>query len=389
MRRRELLRLSAAAGLGLWLPRATRAAGSSAWPGRHLVLVQLDGGNDGLNTVVPFADPAYRRLRPRLGLSTDEVLRLDERLGLHSALEPLMTSWEKRDLAIALGVGYPEPNRSHFRSTDIVESGSGSETTLSEGWLTRLLADEPAPSSAIASGILLGGDRPGVLTGAPDPVALSRPQRLTRRAKRLEEPGDAPGGNPALAHLLGVQDRLRSAAGRVEALLGKAPAALSGFPRSRFATQLELAARLLGAGLDAPVLVARLGGFDTHANQAGTHRRLLGELAEGLAAFRASLIAQGTWDRVLVMTYSEFGRRAKENGSGGTDHGTAAPWLLMGGRVRGGLVGTQPSLIELDGGDLRHGLDFRRLHATAARGFFGLEAPSIDRRFRALDVLKV
>ena len=221
-------------------PDAASANVLGEWWRRTLVLVELEGGNDGLNTVVPFADAAYYRLRPKLAIKRERVIQADERLGFNAALEPLMPWWRRCQMAVVLGVGYPQPNLSHFRSVEIWETASESEEYLDSGWVA--------------------------------------------------------------------------------------------------------------------------------------------QLASGLAAFAHSMETAGLWDRVLVMTYSEFGRRAGENGSAGTDHGTAAPHLMMGGRIRGGFYGEQPPLDGLADGNLAHRVHFRRLYATVAREWWGLEAPAIAER---------
>ncbi|WP_250513084.1 DUF1501 domain-containing protein [Caballeronia sp. INDeC2] len=278
---------------------AHSGSGSSV---RVLVLVDLDGGNDGLNTVIPFADPRYRELRPNLAISNDQALTLDERTALHPSLSPLMSAWRANDLAIVQGVGYGAPNRSHYRSRQIWDTASHADEYRADGWL----------------------DRVSVVT----------------EVKTFEAAGDA-------------------------------------------------IAR--GSSYEVNVIRLSLHGFDTHENQARRHAACLAQLAEGLASLRASLIASGAWNRTLVMTRSEFGRAARENAAGGTDHGAAAAHFVMGGRVRGGLFGTPPRLDRLDAeGGLPVGIDFRRLYATVLDACWQSGSESIlGARFEPLPILRV
>jgi uncharacterized protein (DUF1501 family) len=374
MRRRDLLKLAAGLPLAA-LPAPLRAAGTG--PGeRILVLVELNGGNDGLNTVVPYADPAYARARPKLAIARDRVLKLDERLGLAPELEPLMAAWQSRELAIALGVGYPRPNRSHFRSIEIWNCASESEEVLQDGWVARVFAESGFQRSAgrddlAADGLVLGGPSGPLAGAALRTVVMRNPERFLKRTSG-SAPEGAASGNPALDHILTVRGQIYQAARKIEARLEGTPGSPVDFPKTRLGRQLAVAARLITARLPVAAIKVAQAGFDTHAGQAGKHQTKLKELAEALAAFRTALVRADAWDRVLVMTYAEFGRRVAENGSGGTDHGTAAPHLLLGGRVQGGLYGSQPSLRDLEVGDLKHGLDFRSLYATAAHGWWGL-----------------
>ncbi len=374
MRRRDFLKLAGLVPTIYFAPGAL-AAGTD-W-NRVLVLLELNGGNDGLNTVVPYADPRYYELRPRLAIARDRVLPLSEQLGFNPALEALMPAWQARELAVVLGVGYPQPNRSHFRSIEIWDTASRADETLSEGWLARLFAANPPPAHFAAHGVALGSNT-GPLTGA-HALVLDDPQRFLQQAGRLPA---APhrAANPALAHLLGVRDETRRAAGVLREKIGGDTASGTTFPATRLGKQLELAARLIASRVPIAAIKLSHGSFDTHSNQRATHDRLLRELAEAVSAFREALLAHGQWERTLLLTYSEFGRRARENGSLGTDHGTAAPHFLLGGRVRGGFYGEQPMLAQLADGDLMHRIDFRSLYLTVARHWWGVRAGFLDSR---------
>jgi uncharacterized protein (DUF1501 family) len=343
--------------------------------GRILLLVELKGGNDGLNTLVPYADAKYRELRPGIGVARERVLPLDEKVGLHEKLEPLMESWRAKDLAIVQGVGYPYPNRSHFRSIEIWDTASASNQTLSEGWIAQAFQGASLPKgvgvdSIVADTNALPSTGPGLRT-----IVMPDAENFLRQAQAMKEAaGLKDGGNPALRHLLAVRHEINAAAKGLSDKLRDAPAPAQAYSQELlFGRQLDLATRVLTARVPVVVVKTALGGFDTHANQMQLHERLLGFLASSLATLRKNLIAANLWNDVVVMTYSEFGRRAKQNASAGTDHGTAAPLFVMGGGVKGGLYGAYPSLFDLQDGDLRHAVDFRSVFATVAQGCWGLQ----------------
>jgi uncharacterized protein (DUF1501 family) len=387
MDRREFLKTLGAIPLVLlappWLRLSWAAESAKTKPERDpwqrtLLLLELHGGNDGLNTVIPYGDPRYYQVRPRLAIPREQVKRLTPELGLHPALEPLMPLWEAKELAVVAGVGYDHPNRSHFRSIEIWETGSESEQTLDEGWLSRLFDRHPLPDNFTAEGIVLGRGEAGPLAGGRSRiVTLQDPAQFLRQAE-LVRPVDRLTTNRALAHILEVQREIARASGDLELRLEQAAPPSVPFPGTRIGKQLEIAATLMSARVPAAVIKVTHGSFDTHAGQLNHHQRLLQELAEALIAFRANLRQAGLWDRVLVMTYSEFGRRVAENGSQGTDHGTAAPHFFMGGRVKGGLYGSQPSLADLQAGDLKHRVDYRSLYNTVIQNWWGLRSNLFD-----------
>ena len=384
MTRRRLLTCGAlAAGSGMlgvlapvWAQSlAQRAAGLSD---RVLVLIELKGGNDGLNTVVPYADEAYYRLRDSIAIRRDEVLALDNRLGLHPALSELLPLWEKAELAIVQGIGYPQPNLSHFRSIEIWDTASRSNEYLSEGWVTRAMqAGYGARANFTTQGVLVGGADAGVLAGGRA-IRLNNPEAFVNQAV-LAAPRPVE-GNPALQHLLRLEGDVSQAA---QGLRAPRVAFPTPFPDGAFGNALRAVAQVIASQLGkpgVPVLVVSLGSFDTHQNQLPQHANLLRQLGAGVAALRSALTALGAWDRTLVMTFSEFGRRARQNGSNGTDHGTAAPHFMTGGAVRGGLWGRAPDLNQLDDNqNLRHGTDFRQVYATVARDWWGLDAQRVLR----------
>lgn len=352
----------AAAPLLTGLPFAAEAAGKN----RVLVLVELAGGNDALNMVPPYADPSYARLRPGLAIKRDQVLQLDEHMGLHPAFAPLKSAWQAGDMGVVLGVGYPRPNRSHFRSIDIWETGSDSDRYLSTGWLARSMADHKRAPGQAADAIVLGGGARAVMGKGMRTVVMKDANQFIRQAGRMERV-EKTSGNSALSHILTVQKEIEGTAKqlkRAERKGAEAAAAVRG--GGRIGRQLKEAAKIIAGGAPVSVIKVSHGGFDTHSNQAGRHRNLLTQLSNSLAGFRSAMEKSGDWDRVMLMTYSEFGRRVGQNGSNGTDHGTAGAHVVMGGRIRGGLYGAQPSLTDLAGGDLKHRVDYRSLYRTGA-----------------------
>ncbi|MBK6394275.1 MAG: DUF1501 domain-containing protein [Betaproteobacteria bacterium] len=349
-----------------------------------LVLVELKGGNDGLNTVVPVGDPAYARLRPKLAIARDDAIRLSDRAALHPALAPLLPAWERRELAILQGVGYPEPNLSHFRSIEIWETASRSDEMLADGWLARTFARRPAPASFAADGVVIGDNDLGPLAGGgARAIALADPEQFLRRARLASPAGER--RNPALAHILKIEGDVVQAASHLDGRHAYATA----FPATPFGNAVKTAARVIANDAGVAVVHLSIGSFDTHANQAPTQARLLGDLAQGLAALESALREIGRWDRTLVLTYAEFGRRPKENQSAGTDHGTASVHFALGGKVAGGFAGEAPRLDRVGDGNLPHAIDFRSVYATVLERWWSTDARSVlGGRFETLPILR-
>ena len=383
MLRRDFLRNMGLIPLTAQFPNLAFAAAPAANYQRLLVLIELKGGNDGLNTVVPYADPAYYNLRPRLAIKRDEVLQLDQKFGLHPALQPLLSLWQSRELAVVQGVGYPEPNLSHFRSIEIWDTASPSNEYLPEGWLTRTFAANPAPKTFAADGVVIGSQELGPLAGARA-IALANTEQFLRQA-HLADDANAKTKNAALAHILKVEsDVVQAATGLAGNYTFRGD-----FPKHAFGNAVKTAAQVVANKAGVAVVRITHNGFDTHSGQPGTQQRLLKELAEGLVAFKTALLELNRWNDTLMMTYGEFGRRAQENGSMGTDHGTANAQLVLGGRVAGGLHGQAPDLQRLEGGNLVHSVDFRSLYATAIENWWGGNSRSaLNGKFPALDLLR-
>jgi uncharacterized protein (DUF1501 family) len=378
MQRRTFLQGLAAAALGFGHPVFGQGPSSTppGTPPRLLILIALKGGNDGLNTLIPFADPAYYALRPRLAIPSDQVLPLSEREGLHPALEPLMPIWNDGELAVIRGVGYPEPNLSHFRSTDIWETASRSDQVLTRGWLDRTFAQPGWPSGHSIDGVVIGREDNNCLRGgAGRVITLNDLESFRRRARHLGAPLDVEPSQAALQHILALQRAIQAAAERLQ------PVALeTEFPANRFGKLSRAACEVIAnrGRLGLAVVHLTLPGFDTHRGQPGKHARLLRQLARGLASLRAELEVLSAWQDTLILTYSEFGRRPRENANVGTDHGTASLQLALGGQVKGGLHGQPMDLVQLDGnGNPISTLDFRQLYATVLERWWRLESQAV------------
>jgi len=375
MDRREFLSAIGGTAVVAWMPEIALAQRVAAGYSNLLILVELKGGNDGLNTVVPYADSEYYNLRPRIAIARDQVLQLDGRSGLHPALQPLMALWQNRELAIVQSVGYPGANLSHFRSIEIWDTASKSSEYLSEGWLTRAFASSPVPKSYAADGIVVGSSEMGPLAGGGTrALALISTEQFLRQARLASPEGSA--RNPALKHILKVEQDVAQAAFSLNANY----AFRAEFPNHQFGNALKTAAQVIASKAGVAVVKVSHNGFDTHSGQQGVHQRLLKELAEGLVAMRAA----------MMLTYAEFGRRPKENQSGGTDHGTASAHFVLGGRVRGGIYGMPPALTRLDGnGNLPFAVDFRDLYATALERWWGINpSVALNGKFTPVELLK-
>lgn len=383
MQRRDFLK--ALGGLTLFGVHPARAAAGGANYRNLLFLIELKGGNDGLNTLIPYVDPDYARLRPRIAIARDQVLPLSARAAMHPALAPLMPLWQAGQLAWVEGVGYPQPNLSHFRSIEIWDTASRSDQTLESGWLARLFQQVPPPAGFAAEGVSVGSAELGPLAGSgARTIALMDTERFQRQS-RLAGGAAVGTAHAALAHILKVETDVRQAA----AGLGTTARFATTFPNSAFGNAVRVAAHVAASPAGVAAIKLSLGSFDTHVNQPGPHARLLGELAAGLVALTAALQEQGLWERSLIVTYAEFGRRPAENASSGTDHGTASAHLVAGGRVRGGLFGQAPELGRLEGGNLVHAVDFRSLYATVIQRHWGLDPQAtLGGRYPALDIIK-
>jgi uncharacterized protein (DUF1501 family) len=388
--------------------------------GTILVILQMAGGNDGLNTVAPFANDYYLKARPRLSLSGKQVLKLNDQLGLHSSLGGFKSLFDNGNLSIVQGIGYPNPNRSHFRSTEIWQTASDSEKFERYGWLGRYF-DNACSGCDPTVGINIGRQMPQAFAAKhPVGVSLDNPQNYRfmtsekgsdaemvqdsfRKLNRPEEMESNSGGSigavagGSTVHHEGSpldylertaldaqlsSDRIRSVSSKVQ---NRAT-----YPAGQLGNSLKLVARLIGGGLPTRIFYVSQGGYDTHSNQAPAQERLLKELGDSVQAFVEDMKAQGNFGRVLLMTFSEFGRRVGENASGGTDHGAASSMFIVGEKVKAGLLGKAPSLAPADlfNGDLKYTTDFRSVYAGVLEQWLKTSsAPILGRQFEPLTLV--
>jgi uncharacterized protein (DUF1501 family) len=357
-------------------------------PDNVLVVVQMAGGNDGLNTVVPWSDDAYHRVRPAIGIPAGQVLKLDGRIGFNPALKGLNELYHQGKVALVQGVGYPNPNRSHFEATQIWETASP-DRPQQYGWLGRYLDkrfSSGAKPASLFEAVSLGDMLPAALVashvevpaiGALGAFGYNTGRDLaSKQSAGVLYDGAKAGQSPYLAMIAETArdayhggDVLRA---QTAAFTNKATYASNGF-----AQQLALAAKLIGSSAGSKIVFVSIGSFDTHAAQRAQQDRLLGYLGDGLLSFYTDLAAHGLDRNVLTLTFSEFGRRVTQNASNGTDHGTAMPVFLVGGAVKGGIYGEHPSLTNLDQGDLAFATDFRSVYATVIERWLGRDPSDI------------
>ncbi len=374
--RRAFLRSSSLLALAPTVPVFVAQTGRAAAPSRDqrvLVVVQLDGGNDALNTVIPHRDPEYSRLRPTLRVEPKAVVRLTDELGLHPSLRPLGKLLDAGHLAVLPGVGYPNPNRSHFESMAIWHTARPDpEGRKGYGWVGRALDPSAGASYVVGAAV------PGAVRGArSSAVALGRIDDLllADAAPGRGAADAAPGADDLLSFVRREAAGARAAGERLAALARDDRSAA--YPASALGERLKLAARLLKAGLGARVFYTTQTGYDTHAGQRFAHAGLLGEFAGAVAAFFDDLKGARLADGVALLAFSEFGRTVKENGSAGTDHGTAGCAFLAGPGVRGGVCGSTPSLTDLEAGEPRMTTDFRRVYAAVLERWLGLSSKEV------------
>lgn len=371
-------------------------------PGRVLVLVQLTGGNDGLSTIVPFGDDAYGRARTATRIPADDVLKIDDYRGLHPALKGLKRHYDAGRVAIVEGCGYPQPTRSHFKSYEVWHTASDRGRASGPGWIGRLAEAAWARDETPELVVHVGGTAPySVFSSAHPPVIFQTPQsyrwvspesddlQAYRRAaeedairlaeaRKMKSRAKTPrtGSEAAIERLRGVLADANDSSSRIRrAAVAYQPGA--NYPADELGESLRVVASLLDARVGSRVVSVELGGFDSHNDQRAQHDGRMRILDGALTAFLDDLKGRSVEDDVLVVVFSEFGRRVQENGSRGTDHGTAAPMLVLGSKVKGGLHGRHPSLTELDAGDLVHTTDFRSVYATAVERWFGADSTRV------------
>lgn len=395
---------------GIMLPLGSLVTSRPGVPDdRVLVVIQLAGGNDGLNTVVPYGSREYYTKRAQIAVGAPGSTNYGagaalpipgvDGYGLHPNLTGLLELMDQGQAAMVQGIGYPNPNRSHFTSTDIWHTAN--QSGQGYGWLGKYFDNtcqgQPSPKGSIA----IGNEAPHALLGATQKAVTFETEELFRWAggkvdDTLEKSYDEINRK---AELRGVEKEsqldflLRTSldaqvsSDRIRAAVAKKP--LVAFPNGKLSQQLQLISSMIRADLPTRVYYASLGGFDTHANQIGSHANLMRQVGDALNAFQRDLNKQGNTGKVLTMVFSEFGRRVAQNGSGGTDHGTAAPMFLIGDQVQPGLLGTHPSLTTLDQGDLIFNTDFRQVYASILEDWMGADAKAIlGKKYAKFPVLK-
>lgn len=404
--RRELFAKGGVLAVGLmsppWLASIAKADvvklanGRKIAPDNVLVVCQLSGGNDGLNTIVPYTDPNYAKLRPSLGIEADKVLKLTDGLGLHPNLGGLHKLFNQGKVAIVQNVGYPNPNRSHFKSMDIWQSASPAGD-LRYGWIGRAF-DKNCESGKLdtLAGIGLSTEKPLALSAKeasiPCFASLGDIQNMVGDADaekmlRQIQGKDAAEGS-AIRQIQLANNTALDAISALKANLGKYT------PKETYATDpfgrgFKQIAQIVATSPSTRVVYFSAGGFDTHSRQAENHDRLMKGFGDAMEAFMAEMEACGKADKVIVLVFSEFGRRAYENGSAGTDHGKAAPMMLIGKPVKGGIYGAKPDLVNLADGDLAFKTDFREVYATALDNWMGTDSKVVlGQQYKPLDIIR-
>lgn len=397
MQRREFLTRAVQAGAILPLassgvfarPLASRFFARPASVGdRVLVMINLSGGNDGLNTIVPFNDPKYATARPNLRLDKNQLHQITDDLGLHPSMQPIRDLYQDGICAVVENVGYPDQDRSHFRSTDIWHSSSDAETVVYTGWVGRYLEkihpEYPAKLPTAPFAVQISSSTSLLLQGehGNSGIAIDNPDRFYNLAKGL-----SPGGDPAPPTLAGpeleyvreILEQSNTFSGAIhQAMLGSSTQAQ--YDTDALSNQLKVVARLISGGLTTGVYVVSIGGFDTHSGQLNAHAQLLNRLSRAVKSFLDDISASGNAERVICMTYSEFGRRLNENGSAGTDHGAAAPLMVFGKNVLGNqVIGGVPNLTDLDErGDIKFTVDYRQVYSSILQDWFGVSGPDAE-----------
>ncbi len=387
-----------------FLTRTAECAASEVAPiagfkdGRILVVVQLGGGNDGLNTLAPWSDDEYYRARPAIGLKKERLIRISDDLAANDKLASLMKLYDAGKVSMIQGVGYPNPDRSHFRSMEIWHTASDSDEFLARGWIGRYFDNCCSGTARPQAGVSLGKERPqafdgerGIGVAFDDPKNFGwKPGRATDTAQNFERINtQRPEKNDTLDFLRHTTSNaimssyeVKEAAQRA----GQASAQQGARPNTR--DPLQTVASLIRGDLQTRIYYVSFGGFDTHANQLGTHDNLLQRFSDSVSKFQQTLEADGNADRVMTMVFSEFGRRVRQNASSGTDHGTAAPMFLIGNHAKAGVHGVRPSLTDLDDGDLKFTVDFRNVYASVLKDWFSADPKTIlNQTFEPLPII--
>ncbi len=353
---------------------------------RCLVLVNLNGGNDGLNCIVPHGNPQYYQMRPSLAIPASDVLAIDSTLGFNPKMQSLKAMYDKGMVAIVQGVGYPNADHSHFRSSEIWQTGVPDRYEHT-GWVGRYLDEAGLPDNNLFKGVAVSQVLPEALVSNRTDVPtisnlgnyglMANREAFSREAYSQESRDRRlPFNSPYLAHVMEIEDHAQRTSEELPRLISgyKTQAA---YPATPIGRSLALVAQIVGSNLGTKVLYVSHGSFDTHVSQMATQNNLLGQFSDAISAFYTDLAAHGNDRRVLTLTFSEFGRRIEENGARGTDHGEASPLFLIGGGVKGGVYGKMPDLAGTNMGNLAYSTDFRSVYATVLERWLGRPSTTV------------
>nr|WP_288834296.1 DUF1501 domain-containing protein [uncultured Flavobacterium sp.] len=347
-----------------------------------LVFVQLNGGNDGLNTFIPFEDPLYYDLRPKIAISKNEVISTTKGMGFHPALKGFAQMQQNGDLSVIQNVGYPEPNRSHFRSQEIWQTASDSNKYVNEGWLGRYL-DLQCVNHTPTAGINIDSiDNLSLKGESPNSITVKDPDRF--KIKNIKET-DVLSENPSLDFVRKVANSVLEGSEEIQKALTQSTTQTS-YPKNALGKNLEWIARLIKGNLNSKVYYTSQGGYDTHDNQLVIQKNKFNELDSAIFSFYQDLKQANLLQNVTIVVFSEFGRRVKDNGNG-TDHGTAAPMFVIGGQNQGRVIGSNPNLADLSQGDLKHQIDFRSVYASLLKEKMEFDYTKIGIKNQALQGL--
>ncbi|MEO7264018.1 MAG: DUF1501 domain-containing protein [Ferruginibacter sp.] len=384
-KRKEFLQVSSLATASFMVPKFLKAFERPMMvpPGNKVVIViQFSGGNDGLNTVIPISNDIYYKQRPRLGITKEKALGLTTDAGLNPALESFKALYDDGSLAIMNGVGYPNPDRSHFRSMDIWQSASDSKDYVNTGWLGRYLdaqcsgCDKPTHALEIddvLSLALKGKDNSGLAFKDPRRLYSSSNEKFYQEINAAHKNAD----EAAADYLYKTMSGTLSSADYIFQQSKLHPTNAT-YPNSEMGKNLKTIASLILSDINTKVYYVSLGSFDTHVNQEATQKRLFTELNDAIKAFTTDMKSNNRFQDVLMMTFSEFGRRVSQNASNGTDHGTANNmFFISGGLKEKGILNAMPDLSDLNDGDLKHTIDFKNVYATVLNKWLGSDDKSI------------
>ena len=388
--RRDFIKQAGLISAGsLFIPRFLNANALNSNSPRRLVVIQLSGGNDGLNTVVPYRNDDYYYNRPQISVSDSDVLRLDDELGLNPGMSSFRELFDQGYVSIYNNVGYPNPNRSHFRAMDIWQSGLP-ESKEQTGWLGRYL-DHACQGNDLAPAIEIDGSLSLALKGNREKgLAVENPDRFYRSIRDPQISNIAKrtysGDNDDLNYLYKVLHNVQYSAEYIREHYRKGSSTQL-YPANKFGNHLKAIAQLINSKIETKVFYVSLPGFDTHAGQPAKQRNLLKTYSDGVAAFVKDLKRSGEFDNTLILTFSEFGRRVKENGSRGTDHGKANNVFIVGGKLKeAGIINEQPDLNDLDDGDLAFSIDFRQIYSTILDNWLNEDSGKVMKgKFGSLD----